>query len=476
MVEIEKMPFIRLLKTRLGYYFFDVNLNELVEVSEKTYGFLLKLTSSIEKNNHLVPTKDVIDEINSLKDKGYLSEKRPSFIEVPFIDYLEYFLSYRLNFLILQVTQKCNYRCSYCHFACDDWGYHEHNSSCMSWEIAQRSIDFLALRSRDTPDISIVFYGGEPLLEYELIHKCIEYSKKVFGGKQINFFITTNGELLSLNIAEYFSKNNVDLTISLDGPQEINDKNRKRAGDGSGTFNKVYENIMIIKANLPGYFKSIHFNSVLDPSCDCNKIDTFFSNNIFDINKVTIGLPSPVDKKKLSYSNVYLKNNKYNQLMSMLGRVGLLDTSDMKPIAHNYLTDYIRFENRFNGINKLPDKTGHAGPCIPGRDKLFVSTKGKFFICEKVRDDSEDLCIGSIEEGFDFNKIRKMCEYMCRDKCKNCWNILHCNICQSKVTDGEGFSYRLFDEECKKSRKITEENLIKMLAVREMEEMRNLLI
>lgn len=473
MVENKKIPFIHLLKTRIGYYFFDVNLNELVEVSMETYEYLSKLTSSTEKKNDLSPTKEVSNEINSLEAKGYLSVKHPSCIEVPFIDYLEYYLRYRLNFLILQVTQKCNYRCSYCHFASDDLGYHEHNSSCMSWEIAQRSIDFFALRSRDTPDISIVFYGGEPLLEYELIHKCIEYSKEVFKGKKINFFITTNGELLSQDIAEYFFKNNVDLTVSLDGPKEINDKNRKRAGDGSGTFSKVYKNIMIIKSYLPDYFKSIHFNSVIDPSCDCEKIDKFFSNEIFDINNISAGLPSPVDKKKLSYSNAYIKNNKCNQLMSMLGRVGLLDVFNITPIAYNYLTDYIRFENRFNGIRKLPDKTGHAGPCIPGRDKLFVSTTGNFFVCEKVRDNSEDLCIGSLDEGFDLNKIREICKYMCRDKCKNCWNVLHCNICQSMVADSQGFSSRLFDEECKKSRKTTEENFIKMLAIREMEEKRN---
>ena len=470
MMDIIQKPFIHLLKTRLGYYFFDVNMNELVKVNGDTYNYLLKLNSSIENRNDVIPTNDVIKEICNLKSEGYLSDKRPSCIEVPFIEYLDYYLRYRLSFLILQVTQKCNYRCSYCHFASDDIGYHEHNTSCMSWETAKNSIDFFALRSRDTSDVSIVFYGGEPLLEYKLIYKCIEYAKEVFNGKIIRFYITTNGELLSNKIVEYFYENDVDLTISLDGPQEINDKNRKRAGDGSGTFDKVYSNIMMIKSDFPEYFRKIHFNSVIDPSTDCEKIDRFFSSEIFNISNISTGLPSPIDKNKLSYSNAYIKNNKDNQLMSMLTKIEFLDKSNITPIANKYLTDYTRFENRFNGLSKLSDKTGHAGPCIPGRDKLFVSTTGKFFVCEKVRDNSDDLCIGSLEDGFNLEKIIEICGCMCRDKCQNCWNLMYCNICQSMVFDRNGFSPKLFDEECKISKKITEENFLKMLALNEIKE------
>ena len=93
----------------------------------------------------------------------------------------------------------------------------------MKWDVAKKAIDFL---KRAFPKMQknrhIGFYGGEPLLNFELIERAVEYAKKLFG-EDMSFAITTNATLVNDKIAEYFAKNNFNIIISLDGPQEMHD-------------------------------------------------------------------------------------------------------------------------------------------------------------------------------------------------------------------------------------------------------------
>ena len=462
-------PFIHLLRSRRGYYFYDVNMNEIVNVSGETYNYLSSLEKKEGQYSTLVsPSVDA--EVNCLVNKGYLKTNRPRIIEMPGMQNLEYSLSNKLKFLILQVTQKCNFRCKYCHFSTDEEGYHEHNYASMDWETARKAIDFFAERTRDQRNISIVFYGGEPLLELELLYKCIEYCNRKFFGKKLNYFLTTNAELLTIENAKFLLENNVSITVSIDGPKEIHDKNRKRAGDGSGTFDKIYDNLRRIKCALPNHYKKIKFNCVIDPASDCKCIDEFFSSNMFKDSYVATNLMSPADTKKLYLSKEYIKNEKKSKLLFLLARANIYRESQITTTARNFFDNFYMFESRFDTLGKIPNTSGHAGPCKPGVNKLFVSVSGKFYICEKARDDSNALCIGSLEYGFDIQKIKEICSYMCRDRCKNCWNIHNCNVCQMMLDDGEKLSDELFDIACENSCRIAEENFKKLVAVSEFSE------
>lgn len=464
------MPFIHLLKSRYGYYFYDVNMNEIVNISKETYQYLSKLIN----NGYYQPllTEIVNKDEKRLKEAGYLKNKHPS-IEMPDMDNIEYYLNYKLHSLILQVTQKCNFRCKYCHFANDDVGYHNHNSLSMSWEIAKKAIDFFASRTRDTMSINISFYGGEPLLEYELIKKCIEYCNSMFEGKTLSYSLTTNAGLLSVRFVQYLIDNNVSIIISLDGPKEIHDKNRKLASDGSGTFDKIYENLNKIKKELPDYYQKLSFHSVIDPANDCSKINEFFSRDLFNNLYVSTNLLSSVDKKRLYYSKEYIKNDKKDTLLFLLAKTKIINELQMTPIARNYYESFEDFEKRFTPLGEIPDKIFHRGPCIPGANKLFVSANGKFLVCEKAMDNSNALLIGSLQEGFDIPKIKNICDDMKRERCKNCWNILNCNICEIKIDDGEKLSTELFDMECKNACRITESNLMNLIALFEVKAMIN---
>jgi len=112
----------------------------------------------------------------------------------------------------------------------------------MSWDIAKKSIDFMLSHSADANAIDVSFYGGEPLLNPDLITKCMDYTLKKAEGKLVSFHVTTNGSLLTDEIIEALLKSNSKITVSLDGPKEIQDKNRKTIC-GEGTFDLVFDNI-----------------------------------------------------------------------------------------------------------------------------------------------------------------------------------------------------------------------------------------
>ncbi|MFZ3070522.1 MAG: radical SAM protein [Anaerolineaceae bacterium] len=118
----------------------------------------------------------------------------------------------------------------------------------MTWKVAKRALDFLWEHSIDSGEVNVGFYGGEPLLEFPLIQKVVGYSKYLFWGKQLTFSITTNGTLLNPEIILFFQEHNFSLGISLDGPKEINDRNRVFA-NGKGTFDSVLHNINLLSVN-----------------------------------------------------------------------------------------------------------------------------------------------------------------------------------------------------------------------------------
>lgn len=467
-------PFIHLLKSRYGYYFYDVNKNDIVNISEDMYKYLFKLI--INDNNYInLHTLRVRDEEEVLKSNGYLKIYHPNIIEMPETDNIGYYLNYRLEQLTLQVTQQCNFRCRYCPYTVgDDQYYHTHKSNNMSWETAKKAIDFFALRTRDTSKINIGFYGGEPLLEYGLIKKCIKYCNEIFEGKIISYALTTNASVLSVEKTKFLIDNNAHIQISLDGPKEIHDKNRKYAADGRGTFDDIYRNLKKIKIELPhNYYEKINFNTVIDPINDCSKINDFFENELFSDNIVKQSLLETFNKNKLYYSQEFIDNNKNDYLIALLAKSDFFDISQINKMSYNYYKAFEAFENKLKIVEKLPNKIGHNGPCKPGIFKLFVSTDGDLFPCEKLKDNSDVLKIGTIVEGFNIEKIKEIYNigHLKDNACKNCWNIIYCNICVTKVNDGEKISSELYDSECIKACKESENNIKRIIALSEVKEM-----
>ncbi|SFU40393.1 uncharacterized protein SAMN04487886_10201 [Clostridium sp. DSM 8431] len=327
----------------------------------------------------------------------------------------------------LQLSQQCNFRCEYCPYS---GGYinRSHSNKRMDLSTALKGIDFFISHSKNSKLLAIGFYGGEPLIEFDLIKKCIKYAEEKSEGKDVRFIITTNGSLLSKDVVEFLSKHNVDLTISLDGPEEIHDIHRKLALNNKGSFNKVINNVANIEKNYPDFFEKIQFNAVIDPQNDFCSIDDFFANNelVKDVSLTASIVSKNYSKSEISISKDYYRKTEYELFkIYYYALIRRKSTSKCSKIMLKSYTKALSFARNLVPQEKLSEKMHHSGPCIPGVRKLFIDTDGFFYPCEKVSETSNLMKMGHIDTGFNVSKVRKILNIgqVNDTACKNCWNI-----------------------------------------------------
>lgn len=140
-----------------------------------------------QKGKEIEVKGELKDELEYLIDSGCLQSANENVVVEHFeTSLLESLYENSLNTIILQVTQNCNLRCQYCVYS-GSYINRVHNNKRMSVEVAKQAIDFLAKHSMNSKEISIGFYGGEPLLEFSLIQEIVDYAERIFIGKK--FFL-----------------------------------------------------------------------------------------------------------------------------------------------------------------------------------------------------------------------------------------------------------------------------------------------
>lgn len=452
-------PLIKIFETNKRYYMYDTNKNNVVNITKDQYLLLDKcIKNNLDDYIHAEETK-------VLRERGYLSSNRVKEIVHSADELLEFYLNDNMQMITLQMTQQCNFRCEYCPYS---GGYvnREHSNKKMSLSIAFKGIDFIINHSKNSKSIAIGFYGGEPLIEFKAIKKCIEYAEKKAEGKIVHFTMTTNGSLLNDEIIEFLSEHNVNLIISLDGPEEIQNIHRKLAINNKGSFEKVIKNIINLKERYPDFFAKIKFNSVIDPQNSFSVIDDFFNNDelVKDIPVTASIVSENYSKSEITVPESFYSKSEYE--LFKIYYYSLIRRKSVKNCSRIMYSGYNRslsFGKNLIPQDKLPEKMHHSGPCIPGVRKLFIDTEGFFYPCEKVSESSELMKIGHIDTGFDVNKVRKLLNIgkVNDAACKNCWNIKFCSICPAILDTAEDeFSIRKKEECCKISKKTTTDNLI----------------
>ncbi|MEF9959806.1 MAG: radical SAM protein [Niameybacter sp.] len=133
------------------------------------------------------------------------------------------------------IAQECNLKCKYCY---GEGGEYQERGK-MTNDIAIKSVDFL-IENTKQKELLIIFFGGEPLMNFDLIKVVVEYckAKEKYTDKKFRFSMTTNGTLINDKIEEYIRENNIFVQISIDGRKEVNDINRFNSS-GEGIFDKV---------------------------------------------------------------------------------------------------------------------------------------------------------------------------------------------------------------------------------------------
>ena len=446
------LPFIKLFNCKAGYFLYDVNKNDIVELSKLEYKFILSKMIKNQNGEHFV-IDDEFERLKELKKIGFFSESRPSKIEHELSPYIKDYLTKRLQGVNLQVTQDCNFRCQYCSFSGSGYYDRTHCRQSMSVDIAKKSVDFLKKHSCEIKNIRIGFYGGEPLLNFPMIKEVVEYSRKIMPEKDISFYLTTNATLLNEAMLSFFVENNFQIAISLDGPENVHDKYRRFAINGKGTHAQVIRKLKMIFDSEPGFYKNnVRITAVVDSDQDIKSLEQYFNSDIFKYTKINF---SPLDSSKSdikrnvkqSFLNGYKDNILKSYINNYVQTEGAIQNENSLLFANSgEYDDFLKALSR-----KTPlVKAHHSGPCIPGHSKMLVTTNGELFTCEKASGKSETMIIGDLYRGYDYKNIYSLLNIgqITENECKNCWAIRFCNSCAVNIDNLDCLSKKLKLEEC----------------------------
>ena len=418
------------IKTRNRHYVYDRNANRILSIDESDYNKLLEQEKKIDKE---------FDDnfIRKFQEKGFLLENQLEIIENPLTRYSEHILNHYKEQLILQVTQRCNLRCEYCVYS-EKGEYHnrKHSNNDMSVELAEKAINMYLDASNEAPDRVISFYGGEPLLKIELIKHCVEYVKKKSIEKKVRFAMTTNGTLLTMDIARFLAENNFEVLISLDGSKNEHNEYRKFA-NGKGSFDTIMNNLRAIRKELPDFFKTIQFNTVLNPKHNYENIKEYFQTDeiVADATLMHTLVEENDSSTNIDFRKEFTRSREYDHFLLLL-----------------HMLNHYSFEslNKFVKLKKIMISRKHeqlmtggyigkinhpSGPCMPGSRRIFVNVKGNLYPCEKVSENCEQERIGNIDIGLDLEKINNILNIgkLTEDECKKCWAFQYCNMCCNKA-------------------------------------------
>lgn len=469
-------PFIKLLRSPYGYYFFEVNRNEIVSVDEDVHH---TLEGILNGSSRLDDVANENDKIRRIMQMGYLSDFRPLRIHHPMADMLENFLAHKVEKITLQLTQNCNFRCSYCLYSGGAGDkQRSHTNVAMSLETAIKAVDFLYDHSRDARRINIGFYGGEPLLEFELLKRVVEYADDKFAGRDLTYNMTTNGSMLGSEIVEFCLDHKITVLISLDGPKEIHDKNRRLAHSNEGTFDLIVRNLQEVGRTHPEFLKQLSINMVMDPrnDADCTN-QLFIDYDIFtrDRSSATI-VDNKYSSENFDFTADFIAKNVYNRFLAFMYHFKRLEKDSVSPLALAALNRTNAEVERMGRFASLAETMAPGGPCLPGIVRTLVDVYGNLFPCERCSETASVMCIGSLDKGYDIDRAREILNIgsLTQEECRNCWALTRCQVCASQIEDGDSLSIEKKMKRCAEVRAFAAQDLLDMIMLREMGRIMNM--
>jgi sulfatase maturation enzyme AslB (radical SAM superfamily) len=275
---MSRSPLFVKYRTKSGnYYLFDANTNEIVRIAEIIYKILddYQVLTTEELLRKYLPIEDsairsAVANLDLLQLRGIARRHTP---QLPFragrVLYdeadqpLEQFLQHHRQMLTLELTQECNLRCMYCCFAGHYPNFRNHASKSISFDTAAKAVqDFVVHQSEEC---SIGFYGGEALLEFDLLKRIVLFAEECASknGKVAVFHLTTNGTLLSDEVIHFLVAHQFRVMISFDGSRESHDRYRvfpgnQFSGGKSGSYDVVVGGIERFAELYPNYpYRSI---------------------------------------------------------------------------------------------------------------------------------------------------------------------------------------------------------------------------
>lgn len=315
--------------------------------------------------------------------------------------------------LCLHIAHDCNLRCKYC-FA--GTGEYHGARGMMSAETGKKAIDFVIANSGSRKNIEIDYFGGEPLMNFDVVKEITEYAKEQGEkhGKNFRFTVTTNGILLDDEKKEYINKNMSNVVLSLDGRKEVNDRMRPRV-NGEGTYDTL----------LPKF---------LDMAESRNQDNYYIRGTFTAYNK-------DFADDVLHFADLGFKQTSVEPVVAPETEDYALTADDIPEVFEQYeklAKEYIKRRKEgkwFNFFHFMIDLD--QGPCAikrlsgcgAGHEYLAVAANGDLYPCHQFVG-NKDFLMGNVDEGKIDKKISKYFEdsnIYTKDKCRNCFAKFYCS-------------------------------------------------
>lgn len=315
--------------------------------------------------------------------------------------------------LCLHVAHDCNLRCKYC-FA--DTGEFHGGRSLMSAEVGKKAIDFVIANSGSRRNIEIDYFGGEPLMNFDVVKEITEYAKEQGAAHQKNFrfTITTNGVLLNEDVKEYINQNMSNVVLSIDGTKETNDRMRYRV-DGSGSYDAIVPKFQDLaeSRNQDNYYVR----------------GTFTAHNV-DFAKDVIHLADLGFKQTSVEPVVAPENEDYALLDSHKQQV----FEEYEKLAQEYVKrkkegNGFQFFHFMIDLDQGPCVIKRLSGCGAGHEYLAVTPEGDIYPCHQFVGNT-DFKMGNVANGQLDRSIRSMFEksnVYTKEKCKDCFAKFYCS-------------------------------------------------
>ena len=342
--------------------------------------------------------------------------------------------------LCLHVAHSCNLNCSYC-FASQ--GRFHGERALMSFETGKRAIDFLVENSGTRRNLEVDFFGGEPLLNWEVVKQIVEYARSIETekGKNFRFTLTTNGMLIDDEVIEFSNREMHNVVLSLDGRKEVHDRFRKDyAGNGSWeTIVPKFQKLVEARGGKNYYIRGTFTHANPDFLED---IKVMLDLGFTELSMEPV-VCAPGDPMALTEEDRKIVCGQYEKLAELM----LEREKEGRPFTfYHYMID----------LEDGPCIYKRISGCGSGTEYMAVTPWGDLFPCHQfVGEDSFKL--GDIWNGVTNTAVRSEfgdCNVYAREECRDCWARLYCaGGCAANAYHATGSVRGVYEDGCKLFRK-----------------------
>ena len=315
--------------------------------------------------------------------------------------------------LCLHIAHDCNLACRYCF---EEEGEYHGRRAMMSYEVGKKALDFLIANSGSRRNLEVDFFGGEPLMNWQVVKDLVKYGREQekIHNKNFRFTLTTNGVLLDDEVMEFCNREMSNVVLSVDGRKEVHDYMRPfRKGAGS------YDLIM------PKFQKFAEKRGDRD----------YFVRGTFTHNNLDFG------KDVLHFADLGFKKMSVEPVVAPDEEPYAIKEADLPQILEEYdrlAAEYVKRHKEGRGFtffHFMLDLT--QGPCVAkrlsgcgsGTEYLAVTPWGDLYPCHQFVG-NEDFLLGNVDTGVTNTAVRdefKLCNVYAKDKCRDCFARFYCS-------------------------------------------------